>query len=77
MQRLLLPLLATLPLLTAVEANLFQQEPTYNQIVSQCKRSGLKYAEYNEIGMTPLPPVSDALSFLKLTQIRNNTIVNF
>jgi hypothetical protein len=52
MKRLLLPLLATLPLATAVEANLFQKEPTYKQIVSQCKRPGLKYAEYNEIGMT-------------------------
>ena len=47
MKRLLLPLLATLPLATAVEANLFQKEPTYKQIVSQCKRPGLKYAEYN------------------------------
>ena len=51
MKRLLLPLLATLPLATAVEANLFQKEPTYKQIVSQCKRPGLKYAEYNEIGI--------------------------
>ena len=52
MKRLLLPLLAALALPTAVEANLFQKEPTYKQIVSQCKRPGLKYAEYNEIGMT-------------------------
>ena len=52
MKRLLLPLLAALALPTAVEANLFQKEPTYEQIVSQCKRPGLKYAEYSEIGMT-------------------------
>ena len=52
MKRLLLPLLALLALPTAVEANLFQKEPTYKQIVSQCKRPGLKYAEYNEIRMT-------------------------
>ena len=37
MKRLLLPLLAALALPTAVEANLFQKEPTYEQIVSQCK----------------------------------------
>ena len=48
---LLLPIIALL-LPTAVEANLFQKEPTYKQIVSQCKRPGLKYAEYSEIGMT-------------------------
>ena len=29
-----------------------QKEPTYKQIVSQCKGAGSKYAEYNEIGMT-------------------------
>ena len=52
MKRLLLPLLAALALPTAVEANLFQKEPTYKQIVSQCERPGLKYAEYNDIGMT-------------------------
>jgi hypothetical protein len=52
MKRLLLPMLAALALPTAVEANLFQKEPTYEQIVSQCKRPGLKYAEYSEIGMT-------------------------
>ncbi len=52
MKRLLLPLLAALAFPTAVEANLFQKEPTYEQIVSQCKRPGLKYAEYSEIGMT-------------------------
>ena len=52
MKRLLIPLLAALALPTAVEANLFQKEPTYEQIVSQCKRPGLKYAEYSEIGMT-------------------------
>ena len=52
MKRLLLPILAALALPTAVEANLFQKEPTYEQIVSQCKRPGLKYAEYNEIGIT-------------------------
>ena len=48
---LLLPIVA-LVLPTAVEANDFQKEPTYKQIVSQCKRPGLKYSEYNEIGMT-------------------------
>tara|TARA_A200000159_G_scaffold16647_1_gene13745 strand:+ start:733 stop:861 length:129 start_codon:yes stop_codon:yes gene_type:complete len=42
MKRLLLPLLAALALPNAVEANLFQKEPTYKQIVSQCKRPGLK-----------------------------------
>ena len=52
MKRLILPLLAALALPTAVEANLFQKEPTYKQIVSQCKGAGSKYAEYNEIGMT-------------------------
>ena len=52
MKRLLLPILAALALPTSVEANLFQKEPTYEQIVSQCKRPGLKYAEYSEIGMT-------------------------
>ena len=29
-----------------------QKEPTYKQILSQCKGAGSKYAEYNEIGMT-------------------------
>ena len=52
MKHLLLPLIATLAIPTAVEANLFQKEPTYKQIVSQCKRAGSKYSEYNEIGMT-------------------------
>ena len=52
MKHLLLPLIATLAIPTAVEANLFQKEPTYKQIVSQCKEEGSKYAEYNEIGMT-------------------------
>ena len=52
MKRLLLSLLAALALPTAVEANLFQKEPTYKQIVSQCKGSGSKYAEYNHIEMT-------------------------
>ena len=52
MKRLLLPLLAAIALPSAVEANLFQKEPTYKQIVSQCKGVGSKYAEYNEIGMT-------------------------
>ena len=52
MKRLLIPLLAALALPTAVEANLFQKEPTYKQIVSQCKEAGSKYAEYNDIGMT-------------------------
>ena len=52
MKLLLLPLLSALALPTAVEANLFQKELTYKQIASQCKRLGLKYAEYNEIGMT-------------------------
>ena len=52
MKRLpLLPIVVVL-LPTAVEANLFQKEPSYKQIVSQRKRPGLKYAEYNEIGMT-------------------------
>ncbi len=51
MKRLLLPLIASLALPTAVEANLFQKEPTYEEIASKCKRPGLKYAEYNEIGM--------------------------
>ena len=46
------PPIVTLLLPTAVEANLFQKEPTYKQIVSQCKGKGTKYAEYNEIGMT-------------------------
>ena len=48
----LLTLAATLAIPTAVEANLFQKEPTYKQIVSQCKGAGSKYAEYNAIGMT-------------------------
>ena len=48
----LLTLVAALALPTAVEANLFQKEPTYKQIVSQCKGSGSKYAEYNHIEMT-------------------------
>ena len=48
---LLLPIVALI-LPTAVEANLFQKEPTYKQIVSQCKGSGSKYAEYNHIEMT-------------------------
>ena len=52
MKRLLIPLLAALALQTPVEANLFQKEPTYKQIVSQCKGVGSKYSEYNEIGMT-------------------------
>ena len=52
MKLLLLSLLAALALPTAVEANLFQKEPTYKQIVSQCKGAGSKYVEYNEIGMT-------------------------
>ena len=52
MKRLLLVSIVALLLPTAVEANLFQKEPTYKQIVSQCKRPDLKYAEYNEIGMT-------------------------
>ena len=51
LKRLILPLLFALALPTDVEANLFQKEPTYKQIVYQCKRPGLKYAEYNEIGM--------------------------
>ena len=52
MKRLLiLPILA-LVLPTAVEANLFQKEPSYKQIVSQCKGAGSKYSEYSEIGMT-------------------------
>ena len=29
-----------------------QKEPTYKQILAQCKGAGSKYAEYNEIGMT-------------------------
>ena len=29
-----------------------QIEPTYKQLVSQCKGAGSKYAEYSEIGMT-------------------------
>ena len=52
MKRLLLPLLTALALHNAVEANLFQKEPTFKQIVSQCKGEGSKYSEYNEIGMT-------------------------
>ena len=52
MKRLLLLPIVALVLPTSVEANLFQKEPTYKQIVSQCKKPGLKYAEYNEIGMT-------------------------
>ena len=52
MKRLLVPLIAALALPTAVEANLFQKEPTYKQIVSQCKGADSKFAEYNEIGMT-------------------------
>ena len=52
MKNLLLLPIVTLLLPTAVEANLSQKEPTYKQIVSQCKRPGLKYSEYNEIGMT-------------------------
>ena len=48
---LILPRVALL-LPSAVEAILFQKEPTYKQIVSQYKKPGLKYAEYNEIGMT-------------------------
>ena len=52
MKRLILPLLFALALPTDVEANLFQKEPTYKQIVSQCKWAGSKYAEYNDIGMT-------------------------
>ena len=52
MKRLLLLLISALAIPTAVEANLFQKEPTYKQIVSQCKGAGSKYSEYNEIGMT-------------------------
>ena len=52
MKHLLLPLIAILAMPTAVEANLFQKEPTYKQIVSQCKGAGSKYAEYNDIRMT-------------------------
>ena len=52
MKRLLLLPIVALVIPIAVEANLFQKEFTYKQIVSQCKRPGLKYAEYNEIGMT-------------------------
>ena len=52
MKHLLLLLIAALAIPTAVEANLFQKEPTYKQIVSQCKGKGTKYEEYNEIGMT-------------------------
>ena len=48
----LLTLVAALAIPTAVKANLFQREPTYKQIVSQCKGAGSKYSEYNEIGMT-------------------------
>ena len=44
MKHLLLPLIATLAIPTAVEANLFQKEPTYKQIVSQCKGAGSKYS---------------------------------
>ena len=51
MKYLLLAMLAALALPTAVEANLFKKEPTYSQIVSQCKGQGSKYAEYKEIGM--------------------------
>ena len=52
MKRLLLPLLAAIALPTAVQANPLKKEPTYKQIVSQCKGAGSKYVEYNEIGMT-------------------------
>ena len=52
MKRLLILPVVAFVLPTAVEANLFEKEPTYKQIVSQCKTPGLKYAEYNEIGMT-------------------------
>ena len=52
LKRLILPLLFALALPTDVEANLFQKEPTYKQIVSQCKGAGSKYAEYNHIEMT-------------------------
>ena len=52
MKNLILLPIVSLVLPTAVEANLFQKEPTYKQIVSQCKRPGLKYAEYKKIGMT-------------------------
>ena len=52
MRRLLLLPIVVLMLPTDVEANLLQKEPTYKQIVFQCKRPGLKYAEYNAIGMT-------------------------
>ena len=48
----ILTLAAVLAIPTAVKANLFQKEPTYKQIVSQCKGAGSKYSEYNEIGMT-------------------------
>ena len=48
----LLTLVAALAIPTAVKANLFQREPTYKQIVSQCKGAGSKYAEYKDIGMT-------------------------
>ncbi len=52
MKHLLLPLITAIALPSAVEANLFQREPTYKQIVSQCKGAGSKYAEYKYIGMT-------------------------
>ena len=42
MKRLLHPLLAVVALPNAVEANLFQKEPTSKQTVSQGKRPGLK-----------------------------------
>ena len=52
MKRFLSLSILTLVLPTAIEANPFQKELSYKQIVSKCKRPGLKYAEYNKIGMT-------------------------
>ena len=62
----LLPLIAVLALPTDVEANLFKNELTYKQIVSQCKGKGSKYEEYNQIGMTQF-----AKNYLKIC-LNNN-----
>ena len=52
MHKLFIPLLAVIVFPVAVQANPFKKEPTYKQIVSQCKGADSKFAEYNEIGMT-------------------------
>ena len=52
MRKLLIPLLAVIVFPAVVQANPFKKEPTYKQIVSQCKGADSKFAEYNEIGMT-------------------------